>query len=98
VRGYTAIDVLRVRWDETTSGSAVASLVGGVDADAASVLEGLGRVAQLAPQLVVDLGRVTAIDRSGLDLVMGLGCLPNVTVRAPSPPVSRLLHEILLAA
>jgi hypothetical protein len=97
VSGHVTIDVLRVKWD-TTSGSAVASLVGGINADAGPVLEGLGRVAQLAPNLVVDLGRVTSIDRAGLDLVMGLGCIPNVTVRMPSAPVSRLFEEILLAA
>ena len=97
MNGHVTIDVLRVKWD-TTTGSAVASLVGGINADAASVLDGLGRVAQVAPRLVVDLGRVTSIDRHGLDLVMELGCIPNVTVRRPSPPVSQLLDEILLAA
>lgn len=93
---HTTIDVLRVHWDSAT-GATIAALVGGIDADAAPVLEGLGRVAQVAPKLVVDLGRVTAIDRSGLDLVLGLGCIPNVTVRTPSPPVARLLDEILAA-
>jgi hypothetical protein len=97
VSGHVAIDILRVKWD-TTSGSAVASLVGGIDADSAPVVEGLGRVAQVAPRLVVDLGRVTSIDRPGLDLVMGLGCIPNVTVRMPSAPVSQLFDEILLVA
>jgi hypothetical protein len=92
-----AIDVLRVKWEAAT-GSTVAALVGGVDADAAAVVEGLGRVAQIAPRLVVDLGRVTSIDRSGLDLVLRLGCIPNVTMRSPSAPVTRLLDELLLAA
>ncbi|MEN3273929.1 MAG: hypothetical protein V7636_2690 [Actinomycetota bacterium] len=94
--GHLTIDVLRVTWD-TTTGSAVASLVGGINADAAPVLDGLGRVAQVAPKLVVDLARVTSIDRPGLDLVMGLGCIPNVTVRMPSVPVSQLFDEILAA-
>ena len=95
---HVKIDVLRVHWNESAPGSTVASLVGGIDADAAPVLEGLGRVAQVAPHLVVDLGRVTAIDRHGLDLVLGLGCIPNVTVRMASAPVSALLEELLLAA
>lgn len=98
VSSHVKIDVLRVHWNESAPGSTVASLVGRIDADATPVVEGLGRVAQVAPLLVVDLRRVTSIDRAGLDLVMGLGCMPNVTVRMPSAPVSALLDEILLAA
>ena len=94
---HTPIDVLRVPWNAAT-GASVARLIGGIDADAAPVVEGLSRVAQIVPNLVVDLGRVTAIDRSGLDMVLGLGCMPNVTVQSPSEPVTRLLDEILLAA
>jgi len=86
-------EILRVEWS-AASGAPVASLLGELDMEAVETVIGLIRTAELAPRLIVDLGRVTFIDVTGLHLMRTLAALPNVTVQNPSPPVVRLLEAL----
>jgi len=76
----TSVEILRVQW-KPAEGVTVAALVGEVDASAEPVVVGIGRVAHVARRIVVDLTRVTAIDRAGMQLVGSLDAFPNITVR-----------------
>jgi hypothetical protein len=78
----TGVDVLKVEWQPGT-GATMATLVGPIDADAEPVVFGIGRVAEVARKVIVDLARVTGMDWPGAALVRELGSLPNVVLRFP---------------
>ena len=78
-------------------GATVASFVGEVDASAEPVVVGISRVAQVARRIVVDLTRVTAIDRAGMQLVGALDAIPNVTVRHSATSLVQLVHSAPVA-
>lgn len=83
---------------EVVEGDPVVSVVGDVDLVTAGVLrQALAEALEVSPRLVVDVGRVTFIDSSGLSALADAhrkACDEGgaVRLRSPSPMLKRLLE------
>jgi hypothetical protein len=85
-------EIVQVGWRRDGTRS-IAVLSGEIDISARPVFAGLTEVARTEP-FEVDLSGVGFIDVAGMRLVSRLAEMPNVTIRSPSPVVTRLAGRL----